>query len=96
MEDPVQIVGVKEIKNNLSRYLRRIKAGEEIVITERGKPIARIIREDRGRQSIRDALFPLIEKGLVAMPSIRIAKSRLVPRELPGKQVSEMVVEDRR
>ena len=29
--------GVKEIKNNLSRFLARVKQGEEVVITERGK-----------------------------------------------------------
>jgi len=30
--------GIKETKNNLSRYLMHVKAGEEVVITERGNP----------------------------------------------------------
>jgi len=34
--------GIKELKNNLSRLLVRVKAGEEILITDRGRPIARI------------------------------------------------------
>jgi len=29
---------IKETKNNLSRYLMHVKAGEEVVITERGNP----------------------------------------------------------
>jgi len=33
-------VGVKELKNRLTHYLRRTKAGEEVIVTERGKPIA--------------------------------------------------------
>jgi prevent-host-death family protein len=35
-------VSVREIKNRLSEYLRRVQAGEEIVITSRGRPIARL------------------------------------------------------
>ena len=33
-------VGVKELKDRLTQYLRRTKQGEEVVVTERGKPIA--------------------------------------------------------
>jgi prevent-host-death family protein len=34
---------VAELKAHLSRFLRRVKAGEEIVITERNVPVARIV-----------------------------------------------------
>lgn len=35
-------VGVRELKAQLSAYLRQVKAGQTIVITERGTPIGRI------------------------------------------------------
>src|SRR6478735_3029834 len=35
-------VGVKELKNCLTQYLRRTKQGEEVIVTERGNPIALI------------------------------------------------------
>ena len=35
-------VGVAELKAKLSEYLARVRAGEEIVVTERGRPVARI------------------------------------------------------
>lgn len=35
--------GIRELKNHLSAYLRRIKAGETITITDRGTPIGRIV-----------------------------------------------------
>ena len=35
-------VGVRELRENLSHWLDRAEAGEEIVITERGKPKARL------------------------------------------------------
>lgn len=88
--------GIKEIKNNLSRYLAHVKRGEEVQITERGRPIARIIKENQGGRSIRKALGPLLEKGLIALPSRSINRNQLVPEDVPGKAVSEMVIEDRR
>lgn len=88
--------GIKEAKNNLSRYLAQVKAGEEILITVHGKPIARIIRENRGERHLREKLSPLIRKGLILLPTRSLAKDNLSPLEVPGKPVSEMVIEDRR
>jgi prevent-host-death family protein len=36
-------VGLRELKANLNKYMRRVKAGEKIAITERGKPIGWIV-----------------------------------------------------
>jgi prevent-host-death family protein len=33
-------VGVRELRQNLSRYLRRVASGERLVVTERGRPVA--------------------------------------------------------
>jgi prevent-host-death family protein len=39
MADPV---GIRELRQNLSRYIERVKAGESLVITERGREVARL------------------------------------------------------
>ncbi len=36
-------VGVRELRQNLSRYLDRVKAGQELVVTEHGREVARLI-----------------------------------------------------
>lgn len=36
-------VGIKELKNGLSGYLRRVKRGEHLRVTSRGEPIADLI-----------------------------------------------------
>ncbi len=36
-------VGVRELRQNLSRYLERVKAGQGLVVTERGREVARLI-----------------------------------------------------
>ena len=35
-------VGVKDLKNNLSKYLERVRRGERIRVTMRGKPVAEL------------------------------------------------------
>jgi prevent-host-death family protein len=36
-------VGVRELRQNLSRYLDRVKLGEALVVTERGREVARLV-----------------------------------------------------
>jgi len=35
-------VGVRELRQNLSRYLVKVKEGESFVVTERGREVARL------------------------------------------------------
>jgi prevent-host-death family protein len=95
-EDNMISAGVKELKNNLSRYLSQVKKGEDILVTERGKAIARIIKEDSKDIYLREMLSPLIVKGMIKLPSQKIDRAISTPVKLPGKPVSEMVIEDRR
>jgi len=88
--------GIKEIKNNLSRFLARVKSGDEVLITERGKPIARIIKENQGENALRSALSPLIQQGFLVMPSRNIVREPQPRIQTSGKLASEMIAEDRR
>jgi len=88
--------GIKEIKNNLSRFLVRVKKGEEILITERGKPVARIVQEKPDNKSINQVMGRLAQKGHIVLPSRDLLKSNISPVAVNGKNVSEMVIEDRR
>lgn len=46
-------VGVHEAKTNLSRLLTRVAAGEEVVITRSGRPVARLVPVERtGRREL--------------------------------------------
>jgi prevent-host-death family protein len=42
MEHRVQ-VGIAELKARLSEYLSRVQAGEELIVADRGRPVARIV-----------------------------------------------------
>lgn len=57
-------VGVRELRDHLSAYLDEVKAGNEIVITERGRAIAKI-----APSSTASRLDQLIAAGVVTPPS---------------------------
>jgi antitoxin (DNA-binding transcriptional repressor) of toxin-antitoxin stability system len=88
--------GVKELKNQLSRYLAHVKTGQDVLITERGRVVARFIQEESVKSRTREILQPLVSEGLVTLPSLSIGSDFPDPVELPGKPVSDMVIEDRR
>jgi prevent-host-death family protein len=53
-------VGIRELKAHLSSYLARARAGETVVITDHGKPVARI---EPIRADLPEPLRRLVEEG---------------------------------
>ena len=70
----MKTAAVAELKAGLSRYLRRVKAGEEILVTERKVPIARLVPIDpcaNGIEELRD----LERQGLVRVGTGTLPKN---------------------
>lgn len=88
--------GIKEFKNKLSHYLSFVKNGEDVLISERGKVIARVIKEEPQNISLRQALHPMIMRGLITFPAKELNRDIPEPIKVPGKPVSEMLIEGRR
>jgi prevent-host-death family protein len=82
---------VRDLKNHLSRYLELVRTGEEIVVTDRGKPVARLTPVDAAT----DRLAKLIAAGIVQAPP---SGSRHRPRRrvVAKGSVSDLVSEQRR
>ncbi len=90
-------VGVRELKNSLSRYLASVKKGEVILITERGKEIARLIGNTLSPQErLLKTLQPLAVEGLLQLPRHPRRKKVSKPVKLSGQPLSKMIQEDRR
>jgi prevent-host-death family protein len=84
-------VGVRELRDNLSKWIARAKRGQDILITERGKPVARLTHVEES-----PALERLIAKGIVTParnPKTKIRRSDLVKTK---GSVSDLVKEQRR
>ena len=89
-------VGIKELKDRLSEYIAKVKQGEEVVVTERGRPVARIVQEGSVAQRARDMLAPLVRSGLVRPPQGRRVRRKHKAVKVSGKPASQMIIEDRR
>ena len=90
-------VGVKELKDHLTQYLRHTKQGEEVIVTERGTPIALIqpIRSADKAASLEAKLARLAARSAVTLPTQKpLKRVRLV--NVGGKPLSKTIVEDRR
>jgi prevent-host-death family protein len=85
-------VGIRELRADLSRWVKRARAGEEIVVTDRGTPVARLVPVDGERKIDR-----LIREGVVT-PAPRPWPGPLrLPEPLEGvESLSDIVLEDRR
>jgi prevent-host-death family protein len=69
-------VGVAELRQNLSRYLRRVEQGERLLVTDRNRPVAEL-----GPPAVSGALDRLLAEGRVSRP---VRRGLPEPLELTG------------
>lgn len=84
-------VGVRQLKNSLSRYLERVRAGETVLVTSRGTPVARIIPT-----SLPEDIATLIAQGRLTWSGRRFTAPEPVPQLEAGPPLSDYIAEDRR
>ena len=90
-------VGVRELKNRLTYYLRRARKGEEVIVTDRGRPVAvlqSLQHLDRA-SALETRLARLAALGIVTLPT-RKGFGRNRPLRISGPPVSRAILEDRR
>jgi prevent-host-death family protein len=64
-----QQVSIRDANQHLSRYVEAVERGEEIIITRRGKPVAKIVRIANGQRltapqnAIRERMLARMRKG---------------------------------
>ena len=83
-------VGIRELRAHLSRYLDQVREGEEIVVTDRGKPIARISPANR-----RSRIDELIAAGVITPAPNRGPRAVPKPIKIKGG-ISDLLDEQRR
>ena len=96
----MESVGVRELKNRLSHYLRAVRQGRIIEVTARGKPIARLVPASPQRESalpagLEERLWQLAAEGFLTWNGkpFQIPEPVAVNRG-PGL-LSDLVVENR-
>jgi prevent-host-death family protein len=85
----VTTVGVRELRDGLSRHLAEVRAGATVTVTDHGRPVARLVPVGAPT-----ALERLIEAGRVRQaPAAKRQLPKLVPASEP---VSDLVGDQRR
>jgi prevent-host-death family protein len=83
-------VGVRELKQRLSRYLARVARGETIRVTDRGVPKA-ILAPLPGKARLEEG----IGQGWISAPRGKVAAPARVRRARASVRVEEALAEDR-
>lgn len=60
--------GIRELKNNLSRYIRRIEAGERVAITAHGRVVAELVPPGTQATRISSRFDELVAAGVIRPP----------------------------
>jgi len=88
----VETVGVRELKNHLSRHLKRVQGGARIVVTDRGRSIATLAPIESDDM---DWAVKMVVSGRARWSGGKPKGARR-PVRISGKPVSDAVLDDRR
>jgi prevent-host-death family protein len=87
---------VSELKARLSEYLNQVKAGMEVLITDRGKPVARLVPISRSKD-LKESLVHMEKQGLIRLGSGKLPKDfwRMDRPDDPRSLVLKALLEER-
>ena len=89
-------VGVREAKSRLSKLLKQVQSGAQVVITDRGNPVGKIIPIEKKELPLEDRLKDLEERGIVQKMVKEGGRTLPQPLMMPdGVHIQEMLQEDR-
>lgn len=90
--EPTTTVGIRDLKAQLSHYMRQVKAGTTITITEWGKPVGRIIPVE---ETLEEKMETLISTGFAVWSGEKLTAVTPVAKAKGDKTVSDLVIADR-
>lgn len=85
-------VNIRELKSRLSHYLRLTKAGESVVITERGTPIGRIVPSAAPAE---ERVLAMVQAGLALWNKQKLKPMPPVAKVHGKRTVADILIEDR-
>lgn len=89
-------VGVREAKGSLSKLLKKVKNGAQVVITDRGCPVGKLIPVNKGDQNLSDRLKDLETRGILQVKNNRGQRKPVKAVAISKKvDVQRMLQEDR-
>lgn len=90
-------VGIREFRAHMGEYLRRVKAGEVIEITERGKPVGRLTPalQSKDERDVEARLLEMVAQGKAYWSGNRLRPRQPVVKLPGGVQASDLILQER-
>jgi prevent-host-death family protein len=95
----MKTIGVRELKNRLSQYLREVRSGESVLVTDRGEVVAELTPTGQGSTdaSIPAGLRALARRGLATLGSPGdVSLYRSLPRRRRGTYTAAQLLDEER
>ena len=91
-------VGIRELKNHLSKYVRQVEGGDVVVVTDRGRIVAELRPPAERRTDIHPGLLEMERRGqirLASRPNDPSLYRRMEHIDLGGKTIQDLLDEIR-
>jgi prevent-host-death family protein len=90
----MKTVKIGQLKANLSANLRLVSSGEEVLVCDRNRPIARIVPIDMADSDYSERTKRLIAKDVIEPPQRTAGEPRFVPNPVvPSRPISREVMD---
>lgn len=89
-------LGLREANQRFSKAIKAVRAGKEVVLTERGRPIA-VIKPIKKQDGHAATLQAMADEGLITLASRKgpMPAPRWRPMKIKGKPMSQTIIDDR-
>ncbi len=88
-------IGIREAKINLSKLLKNVQKGKEIVLTDRGKPVGKIVPMPADSLPLFERINELERQGWIEPRKKKTMKKLLIPIPIPDELAQKFLREDR-
>ena len=87
-------LGLREANQRFSKAINAVRAGKEVILTDRGQAIA-VITPLKQEDTLDATLKRMADEGLITLPSRKGQLPRFEPIRIKGKPLSQTIIEDR-
>jgi prevent-host-death family protein len=90
-------IGLREANQRFSQTIKAVRAGKEVILTDRGHPIA-VITPIKDKDDRETMLQTMAEQGLITLAARKgpMPTPRWRPVKVKGKPVSQTIIDDRK
>ena len=88
-------VGIRDAKMHLSKYLKMVQKGAEVIITDRGRPVGKIVPIQNEDLPLQERIKIMEDQGLIEKLSTKGLKKIPSPIPVPNNIAQKFLQEDR-